>query len=135
LSVGIVRVSEITPALYGDNALLPWRFALSLLGGLTGLAIVLTSIGLFAVVSYLVRERTKELGLREGHNEENGGVVRMNAVHYAGHQVHDYEGKRQSDTCPEQSQLQTLAHNELHYAARRCSGALFFSQGCQRLDP
>ena len=42
----------------------PWRFALSLLGGLAGLATVLTGVGLFAVVSDLVRERTKELGIR-----------------------------------------------------------------------
>src|ERR1019366_4506446 len=42
------------------DALEPWRFALALLGGLAGLATVLTGVGLFAVVSYLVRERMKE---------------------------------------------------------------------------
>ncbi len=41
-----------------------WRFALLLLGGLTGLAVMLTVVGLFAVLSYLVRERIRELGMR-----------------------------------------------------------------------
>ena len=59
------------------DALLPWRFALSLLGGLAGLAIVLTGIGLFAVVSYLVRERTKELGLRMAIGASPGSVMTL----------------------------------------------------------
>jgi putative ABC transport system permease protein len=59
------------------NALQPWRFALSLLGGLAGLAIVLTAIGLFAVISYLVRERTKELGLRMAIGATRGNVMQL----------------------------------------------------------
>ena len=59
------------------EALAPWRFALSLLGGLAGLAIVLTGVGLFAVVSYLVRERTKELGLRMAIGATQGNVVKL----------------------------------------------------------
>jgi predicted permease len=42
----------------------PWRFALSLLAILSGLATILTGLGLFAVISYLVRERTREMGVR-----------------------------------------------------------------------
>jgi putative ABC transport system permease protein len=59
------------------DALQPWRFALSLLGGLAGLAIVLTAIGLFAVISYLVRERTKELGLRMAIGATRGNVMQL----------------------------------------------------------
>lgn len=55
----------------------PWRFALALLGGLAGLAIVLTGIGLFAVVSYLVRERTKELGLRMAIGASRSNVMKL----------------------------------------------------------
>ena len=55
----------------------PWRFALSLLGGLAGLATVLTSVGLFAVVSYLVRERTKELGIRMAIGATRGDVMKL----------------------------------------------------------
>ncbi|MFY9672926.1 MAG: FtsX-like permease family protein, partial [Terriglobales bacterium] len=55
----------------------PWRFALALLGGLAGLAILLTAIGLFAVVSYLVRERTKELGLRMAIGAGRNSVMKL----------------------------------------------------------
>jgi putative ABC transport system permease protein len=47
-----------------SDSLAPWRFALSVLGGLAALAVILTSVGLFAVISFLVRERTRELGIR-----------------------------------------------------------------------
>jgi putative ABC transport system permease protein len=59
------------------DALDPWRFALSLLGGLAGLAIVLTGVGLFAVVPYLVRERTKELGLRMAIGASRSSVMKL----------------------------------------------------------
>jgi predicted permease len=55
----------------------PWRFALSLLGGLAAVAIVLTSVGLFAVISYLVRERTKELGLRMAIGAQRSNVMKL----------------------------------------------------------
>lgn len=55
----------------------PWRFALALLGGLAGLAIILTGVGLFAVVSYLVRERTKELGLRMAIGASRSSVMKL----------------------------------------------------------
>jgi putative ABC transport system permease protein len=47
-----------------SDSLAPWRFALSVLGGLASLAVMLTSVGLFAVLSFFVRERTRELGIR-----------------------------------------------------------------------
>jgi predicted permease len=59
------------------DALQPWRFALSLLGGLAGLAVVLTGVGLFAVISYLVRERTKELGVRMALGASPGNVMKL----------------------------------------------------------
>lgn len=59
------------------DALDPWRFALWLLGGLAGVAIVLTAVGLFAVISYLVRERTKELGLRMAIGASRSNVMNL----------------------------------------------------------
>jgi len=47
-----------------SESLAPWRFALSVIGGLAALAMILTTVGLFAVLSYLVRERTREMGIR-----------------------------------------------------------------------
>lgn len=54
-----------------------WRFALSLLGGLAGLAAALTGFGLFAVIFYLVRERTKEIGVRMAVGASRVQVIRM----------------------------------------------------------
>jgi len=59
------------------DALEPWRFALELLGGLAGLATGLTAVGLFAVVSYLVRERMKELGLRMALGAPRSEIMKM----------------------------------------------------------
>lgn len=55
----------------------PWRFALLVLGGLAALGVVLTSIGLFAVLAFLVRERTKELGIRMAVGASSGTVIRL----------------------------------------------------------
>ena len=55
----------------------PSRFALSLLGGLAGLAVLLTTVGLFAVVSYLVRERTRELGIRMAIGAPRSSIMRL----------------------------------------------------------
>jgi len=57
------------------RSLEPWRFALWLLGGLAALAVVLTAIGLFAVLSYLVGERTKELGVRMAVGASRGKII------------------------------------------------------------
>jgi ABC-type antimicrobial peptide transport system permease subunit len=42
----------------------PWRLSLTLMGGLGAVALTLTLIGIFGVISYLVRERNKEIGIR-----------------------------------------------------------------------
>lgn len=55
----------------------PWRFALSVLGGLAALAVILTSVGLFAVLSFLVRERTRELGIRMAVGASRGKVMAL----------------------------------------------------------
>jgi putative ABC transport system permease protein len=59
------------------EALDPWRFAVSLLGGLAGIATLLTGVGLFAVVSYLVRERTKEVGVRMAIGATQADVMKL----------------------------------------------------------
>src|ERR1700723_520677 len=81
---GVQSVDPEQPVEYVDSmesivrgTLDPWRFALSLLGGLAGLATVLTGVGLFAVVSYLVRERTKELGIRMAIGASRSDVMKL----------------------------------------------------------
>ncbi len=47
-----------------SDVLEPWKFALFLLCSLSGLAVLLTGFGQFAVFAYFVRERRRELGIR-----------------------------------------------------------------------
>ncbi len=55
----IENFKDYLPAALGD-----WTNALTLLGGLAILAVLLTGLGVFAVVGYTVRERTREIGIR-----------------------------------------------------------------------
>ncbi len=47
-----------------DKAVSPRRFVVLLLGGFALFALVLASLGIYAVVSYSVNQRTQEIGIR-----------------------------------------------------------------------
>ena len=51
--------SNVLPGALGD-----WTVAIILLGGLAALAVLLTTLGLFAVIAYMVKEKTREIGIR-----------------------------------------------------------------------
>jgi putative ABC transport system permease protein len=46
------------------DALADWRVAIILLGGLAGIAVLLTVLGVFAVIAFMVREKAREIGIR-----------------------------------------------------------------------
>ncbi len=60
-----------------DRAMAPTRFALGLISVFAGLAVVLAAIGLYGVLSSLVRQRMNEIGVRLAFGAEPRSIFRM----------------------------------------------------------
>jgi putative ABC transport system permease protein len=71
-------VSEVQPmtALL-DRAMAPTRFALVLIGVFAVIAGVLAGVGLYGVLSTVVRQRTAEIGVRMAFGAQSGNIFRL----------------------------------------------------------
>jgi predicted permease len=62
------------------NSLSPQRFNMLLLGAFAGLALLLASIGIYSVLSYSVKQRVQEIGIRLALGASIRDVIRMIVV-------------------------------------------------------
>ena len=60
-----------------DPQIRPWRLGASLFSALGGLALSIAAVGLFAVISYLVTQRLREIGIRLALGGTAGSVARL----------------------------------------------------------
>jgi putative ABC transport system permease protein len=77
-----ILVTDMQPmTAYLDRVMAPTRFAMALIALFAGIAAALAAIGLYGVLSSLVRQRGTEIGVRMAFGAEPSGIFRMIVGH------------------------------------------------------
>ncbi|HEY4215602.1 MAG TPA: ABC transporter permease [Gemmatimonadaceae bacterium] len=75
-------IEEIRPMTsYVDGAMAPTRFALTLIGLFSVIAVFLAAVGLYGVLSSVVRLRTAEIGIRMAFGADRANIFSLIIVH------------------------------------------------------
>jgi putative ABC transport system permease protein len=77
-----LAVAQVQPmSAYVDRAMAPTRFALVLIGVFAAIAAILAAVGLYGVLSTLVRMRTAEIGLRIAFGAQQANIMQLIVGH------------------------------------------------------
>jgi putative ABC transport system permease protein len=73
-----VAIAEVQPmSAFVDKAMAPVRFTATLIGIFAGVAAVLAGVGLYGVLSTIVRQRTAEIGMRMVFGASRASILHL----------------------------------------------------------